>query len=116
MKRNVRELPEFVQLAAMIGVSKGWVSHLVVWDESNRNESLLYHPEEMPYSFAEARKTASVMKRTRDLQALITLVTDGNNREALSPIPKCYWPLWPKALHVFYCLIFIYNFKYAIDN
>jgi len=92
MKKNVQELPDLVRLAARIGVSTVQVAHLIVWDESLRNESLLYHPEEMKRSFAEAMKTAYDLNVNLNLPALITLDKEKNNGKGLSEIPKCFLP------------------------
>lgn len=45
MKRNIRELPDFVDLAADLGARMIICSHLVLYDSSLEEEMLQHHPE-----------------------------------------------------------------------
>jgi radical SAM protein with 4Fe4S-binding SPASM domain len=92
MHRNVRELADLVLLAGRSGVSHVHVAHVVVWDESNRNESLLYHPDEMKRAFEDAERAASAVRVKLNLPALISLGETRKAREVRSAVPKCYMP------------------------
>lgn len=92
MNKNIRELPDLVRLAARLGVSTVQVAHIIVWDEINKEESLLYHPDEMKHFFAEAARAASALNIELGLPALITLNGDGKHGKASAAVPKCYWP------------------------
>lgn len=90
MKRTIRELPEAVRLAAGSGAAAVHVAHIIVWDESERDESLLYHPEETLKYFTEARSAAAELSVTLNLPAAINLDNAGGMRPEAAP--KCYWP------------------------
>jgi radical SAM protein with 4Fe4S-binding SPASM domain len=92
MKRNIRELADVVRLAGRSGVSSVHVAHVVVWDERNRQESLLYHPEEMNRCFAEAEQTASALNVRLDLPARISLKGRREHTEVPPVVPRCYMP------------------------
>ncbi len=92
MKRNIRELKDVVRLASRSGVSSVHVAHVVVWDERNREESLLYHPEETQRCFAEAEEAASALNVRLDLPARISLNGKGEPPDPTRGAPKCYMP------------------------
>ncbi|PIE70104.1 MAG: hypothetical protein CSA22_09460 [Deltaproteobacteria bacterium] len=70
MTRNIRELPELVRLADDVGLDGIKVSHLVVWEESLRDESLYYSPELCSDIFAKAEEEASKRRIRLDLPKL----------------------------------------------
>lgn len=67
MRNNVRELPEVLRLAEAAGVDMVKVSHLVVWDEALRDESLFYHQDLCREAFALAREAARGKRVALDL-------------------------------------------------
>ena len=58
MKRTIREAPEFVELAASLGAQQITFNHLVVFDESLKEESLLFDTELSNRMLGEIRETA----------------------------------------------------------
>lgn len=67
MRSNVRELPAVLRLAEAAGVDTVKVSHLVVWDEKLRDESLFYHQALCREAFALAREAAHDKRVALDL-------------------------------------------------
>jgi radical SAM protein with 4Fe4S-binding SPASM domain len=92
MKRNIRELADVVRLAGRSGVSSVHVAHVVIWEGGDRQESLLYHQEEMMRSFAEAEEAASALNVRLELPARISLNGDGKHAKVPPMAPPCYMP------------------------
>ncbi|MDR0361586.1 MAG: radical SAM protein [Planctomycetota bacterium] len=67
MRSNVRELPALLEMAEAAGVDVVKVSHLVVWDEDLRDESLCYHRELGDTAFAAAAKAAAGVRLRLEL-------------------------------------------------
>jgi MoaA/NifB/PqqE/SkfB family radical SAM enzyme len=89
MRRNVNELPELVAQAAEKGVSRIIVFHLVVWDASYENESLLYDPELARGAFERAAAAGARAGIAIDLPA----APDGNLPVSKPlALPRCYHP------------------------
>lgn len=59
MKDNIRELPILLDIADKAGVDYIKVSHLVVWDEALRDQSLFYHQDLCREGFAAALEAAA---------------------------------------------------------
>lgn len=93
MVRNIRELPDLVELADAAGVDGIKVSHLVVWDESLREESLLGHQVLTGEIFAEAARRAASRRIMLDLPKIIRL----DARSAPDAYPRCQAP-WQYAM------------------
>jgi MoaA/NifB/PqqE/SkfB family radical SAM enzyme len=92
MRRNVGELPELIRRAAGKEVSRINVFHLIVWDPSYQEESLLHYPELADQAFKNATR-AKPQGMHLDLPAVIT----GRPAAPLStPLPRCSFP-WSYA-------------------
>jgi Predicted Fe-S oxidoreductases len=89
MKRNVRELPLLLERAEKAGADVVKVSHLVVWDESLRNESLYYHQDLGRAAFAEAAAAAEGMRLRLELPKVMGEAEPGQ--------PPCFMP-WNYAM------------------
>lgn len=89
MKSNVDELPELLERAESAGIDVVKVSHLVVWDESLRDESLFYHQELGKAAFAKAAAAAEGMKLRLELPKIMGEAEPGN--------PPCRMP-WYYAM------------------
>lgn len=92
MKRNVGELAQLVRQAAEKGVSRINVLHLIVWDPSYQEESLLHYPELAGQAFQNAAR-AKPPGMHLDLPALISGHPAAHSRPAL---PRCSFP-WSYA-------------------
>lgn len=84
MARNIHELPALVNLAADAGVDGIKVSHLVVWEENLRKESLLDMPEKCKKYFLEATEEAKQRGVYLDLPKILS-------RES-KPTPSSSYP------------------------
>ena len=91
MKRNIRELPALVELAAETGVSAIQISHLVVYEDDYVSESLLHTPELADEFFAKAAKAARQKEILLDLP---TALEPGGCRgdRGKGKLPNCYSP------------------------
>jgi MoaA/NifB/PqqE/SkfB family radical SAM enzyme len=89
MRRNVEELPELVRQAAEKGVSRINVFHLVVWDPSYQEESLLNDPDLTRSQFGQAAVTAAAVGIHLDLPVVIL---ESPHVQSLSTLPRCYHP------------------------
>jgi len=87
MAVNIRELPDLVRLADEAGVDHLKVSHLVVWDESLRDQSLFYHQDLLRQVFPEAAAAAEGRRLKLDLPKFL-----GLPRPKEAPIPPCRYP------------------------
>lgn len=67
MRGNINELPDVLRMAEAAGVDTVKVSHLVVWDESLRDESLFLHQDLCREAFARAREAARGKRVALDL-------------------------------------------------
>lgn len=90
MRRNIRELPALLRLMDRIGVDGVKVSHLVVWDESLRDESLVYDMDLCREVFDEVRSLAPSLRIWVDLPKTLGQ-TEATHR------PPCRWP-WHYAM------------------
>ncbi len=89
MTDSIRELPTLFDLVDKAGADKLLVSHLVVWDEELRDQSLFYHQELCQQVFANMRQHA----QGRRLQ--LELPYDFQRRPG--PMPGCKMP-WIYAM------------------
>jgi len=72
MKRNIKELPELIELAKGLGVDSVDCSHVVIHDERMRNESLVYHKELANHYMELARRKADELNVGLNLPPLFT--------------------------------------------
>lgn len=94
MASNVGQLPQLVRMADQAGVNAVKVSHLVVWDEKLRDQSLVYHPELLRSAFEAASEAAEGLSVKLDLPKVFDLKADsGEDR----PAPPCRYP-WYYAM------------------
>ncbi len=93
MRRNLEELPPFIQKSAPMGVSQINVFHLMVWDESYKAESLVHYSEMTGRIFNEAKQKAREFGIRLDLPTKIS-ENRGNRLWKIekSITPKCYQP------------------------
>lgn len=93
MRRNLEELPLFIEKAAPMGISQINIFHLIVWDESYEAESLVYYTEITKRIFSEAKQKARKYGIRLDLPTNIS-ENHGNRRWKIekSMTPKCYQP------------------------
>lgn len=89
MRSNVLELPLLLERAEKAGIDVVKVSHLVVWDESLRDESLYYHQELGKEAFAKAEEAAKNMRLRLELPKVMG--------EAEVGVPPCRMP-WNYAM------------------
>lgn len=94
MTRNIHELPALVKLAADAGVDGVKVSHLVVWEEALRKESLLEAPEKCERYFLEAAEVAAGRGIYLDLPKLLSR---DSKADPDNPFPPCHAP-WHYAM------------------
>jgi radical SAM protein with 4Fe4S-binding SPASM domain len=64
---NILEITELIVLASRLGVDRITVTHFVPWKESQRQNSLVYHPELSNDMLQSARRMAAEAKLTIDL-------------------------------------------------
>ena len=93
MASNVAELPALVKMADEAGVYRLKVSHLVVWDEVLRDQSLFYHQDLLRRSFTEAAEAAA----GRRLILALPKIIGGTPAADTAAIPPCRYP-WHYAM------------------
>lgn len=93
MQSTVTELADLVKMAADAGVTAIKVSHLVVWSEHLRGESLLYDPGLCRKSF-EAAATAA---EGRNIRLDLPKVPGAAAPAPAGPLPVCRYP-WHYAM------------------
>jgi|SRR5208337_116170 len=93
MRENLDELPDLVGKAAALGVSQINVFHLVVWDASYVEQSLIHYPEPTERIFKEARSRARNVGMRLDLPLPIgnSLAPRAGAVQGFS-LPRCYLP------------------------
>jgi radical SAM protein with 4Fe4S-binding SPASM domain len=94
MTRNIHELPNLVKLAADAGLDGIKVSHLVVWDEALRKESLIESSEVCERYFAQAAEEAKQLGIYLDLPKRLSR---NCKPDSANPYPPCYAP-WHYAM------------------
>ena len=94
MTRNIHELPDLVKLAANTGVDGIKVSHLVVWDESLRKESLIDRPSKCERYFTKAKNEATQRGIYLDVPKLLS---HNSKPDPTDPYPPCHAP-WHYAM------------------
>ncbi len=92
MRSNVEELPDLVALASEMGVYSIWVTHLVVWQEDYRKESLVYSPDLTKEIFERASSLARERKVFLQLPAVISAKEVAFGEETPVHFPNCYEP------------------------
>jgi len=100
MRRNAGELARLVRMADEAGVDELKVSHLVVWHESLRDESLFYHQNLCRRSFEEALEEAA----GRRIKVSMPKVFGTSGAQAGSLLPPCRYP-WHYAMISFEGLV-----------
>jgi radical SAM protein with 4Fe4S-binding SPASM domain len=93
MRRNVHELPRFLELAKDLGASHVTVAHLVVFEECMQEETLDKHRELCDQWLKEARLTADKLKLSVNLPPLFS--EDGKTSAQALP-EHCYF-LWRRV-------------------
>lgn len=93
MRRNAGELARMVRQADDAGVDELKVSHLVVWNQSLRDESLFYHPDLCRQSFQEAEAAAA----DRGIKLSLPKIFGGSPRPETRIYPPCRYP-WHFAM------------------
>ncbi len=90
MKRNIEELPDLVDRAARTGVAQVTVFHLVVWDESRADQSLVYYPD---LAFREFKKAETIAERYGIRIDLPVQISENGGPDASNTaMPPCYMP------------------------
>lgn len=93
MRRNLEELPRIIEKAASMKVSQINIFHLNVWDESYKDESLIYFPELTKQIFSEAQSKAQKIGLRLDIPVEISVNHSSSQQEFRnSYIPRCYQP------------------------
>jgi MoaA/NifB/PqqE/SkfB family radical SAM enzyme len=91
MKRNVHELPRFLELAHEVGASHVTVAHLVVFEDCMKDETLDQQRELSDHWVGEARRTADRLGLSVNLPPLFS------GPAAQDALPDhCYF-LWRRA-------------------
>jgi MoaA/NifB/PqqE/SkfB family radical SAM enzyme len=100
MRSNAGELARLVRMADEAGVDELKISHLVVWHESLRDESLFYHQNLCRRSFEDARTEAA----GRRLRVSVPKVFEASVSQAGLSLPPCRYP-WHYAMISFEGLV-----------
>jgi len=77
MKRNIEELPKLIETAKELRVESVDCSHVAIFDEGIKDESLVYHKELANYYFRVAQKRAEELNAHLNIPPLFNTVADG---------------------------------------
>ena len=76
MKRNIKELPELIELAKELGVDSVECCHATIYDERMKNESLVHYKELANYYMRVAQKKADELNVDLSLPPLFNSLED----------------------------------------
>ena len=82
MKENIKELPKLIELAEELAVDCVECSHVVIYDERMKNESLVYHKELANYYMKLATKKANELNVDLEIPPLFNTVDEVQGRRS----------------------------------
>jgi len=100
MKRNIRELPKLIELAKELAVDSIECCHVVIHDETMKNESLVFHKELADYYVKVATRKANELNIHLSIPPLFDAVDDVQSKRTennlRSQFKTCPF-LWKRA-------------------
>jgi radical SAM protein with 4Fe4S-binding SPASM domain len=96
-RNNIEEVTKLLRMAAQLGIDRVTINHFAPWDESQRQQSLVYHKELSNKIFEQAENLASELNLLVDLPRPFRIIKDlsesPNHEKDLKGVSiPCYHP------------------------
>jgi radical SAM protein with 4Fe4S-binding SPASM domain len=96
-RNNIEEVTKLLRMAAQLGIDRVIINHFAPWDESQRQQSLVYHKELSNKIFEQAENLASELNLLVDLPRPFRIKNDLEESKYHERDPKsvrlpCYHP------------------------